>query len=137
MPSQPSRRAAIDLTRAVLFGAGLGSALIVFGVAWTAVGDGAPVDLRQLADQGIFGTLAGAVIGLVLYLTKAFRARGPVQYYCSWVLATVTAAFILFIPGIPEDGWKWVIQMSLLLGVGAGLGLGIAAQQVSQDRWHK
>jgi hypothetical protein len=132
---QPIRHAVSGLPRAVLFGAFLGMTIGVFGVVWSARGDGVPVDPHQLESQGIFGTLGGAVVAFVLYLTRPYRARGMIQNYCSWALASVIAVFVLLIPAIPEDGWKSVVLLSVLLGVGAGLGLGVAAQQVSQDRW--
>lgn len=132
--TQLIRQAPSELARAVLSGACLGMAACVFGMVWRARGDGAPVDLHQLARQGMLGTLGGAVIAFVLYWTRPYRARGTIQHYCSWILASIIAAFVLLIPAIPEDGWKWVVLFSLFLGFCAGLGLGAAARQVSQDR---
>ena|SRR6267143_6646609 len=133
-PTQPIRQAPGDVARAVLIGACLGMTGSVFGMVWRARGEGVPIDLHQLASQGIVGTLGGAVIALVLYLTRPFRARGAIQHYCSWILASVIAVFVLLIPEIPEYGWKWVVLFSLWLGVCAGLGLGVTARQVSEDR---
>ena len=90
--------------------------------------------MHQLASLGMAGTSGGAVIGFVLYLTRPYRARGTIQHYCSWILASVIAVFVLLIPAIPEEGWKWVVLFSLFLGFCAGLGLAATARYVSQDR---
>lgn len=102
-------------------------------MVWVARGEGAAVDPAKLWSQGILGTLGGAIVGSVLYLTKGYRARGMIQHYCSWILACVIAAFVLLIPVIPEEGWKMFVLVSLFLGVGAGLGLGVSARQVDQN----
>lgn len=134
-PNQPIGPAASELARAVLIGAFLGMILSVTGVVWTAWGEGVSVDLGQVRSQGMFATLGGAVVGFVLYLTRSYRARGTIQHYCSWILASSIAVFVLISPDLREEGWTRSVLFSLFLGVCFGLGLGAGARQWSQNGW--
>ena len=132
---RPVRQVSTDLLRAVLIGAGLGLSVSVFGVVWRGRGEGVPVDWHELLNQGTFGSVGGAIIAFVLHLTRAYRTRGTIQHYLSWILASVIAAFVLISPDIRNDGWRWVALESGFFGIVAGLGLGLTARQVSQDGW--
>ena len=134
MNKPPERQRLGPIVRAVLKGAGLGLMTVVWGSMWSARGEGRGIDWDELEMYSVTGTFAGAVIGLILYLTRQYRSRGMLQHYLSWALACFVAVFILLIPAIPEEGLTYTVLFALWLGGSAGLGLGVAARQVSRDR---
>ena len=123
------------VVRAGLTGSGIGVLMAVCGTIWSARGRGRGLDWEEVQMNALAALSTGAIVGMVLHLTKDYRARGKLQHYFSWVLACNVAAFIFLVPAIPEDGWKATIRLSLWLGSVVGLGLGLAARQVDGHRW--
>jgi hypothetical protein len=131
---QPERQGVSAAVRAVLTGAGLGMIVSVLGTVWSAYGEGVRVARYELQSLGLAGTIGGAAIALVLHLTRDYRARGKIQHYCSWILASVFGVLVLQFPELPRD-WSRAILFALWLGASIGLGLGIIARQLSGHRW--
>ena len=135
MDNQPERQRMTAVVRAVLAGAGLGMMGVLWGAIWTARGQGRAVDWHELEAQIVIGVSLGAVVGLVLHLTKIYRSRGKLQHYLSWTLACFAAVFVFLIPAIPEDGFTSTVLFSAWLGVSGGLAFGVISRQLSGHRW--
>ena len=133
--NQPDGRRKNGLLRALLFGAGQGLLLVVFGTTWTAIGERAAVDVHELVTLAAMGALCGVIVAFVLYFTMSFRQRGRLQDSLAWMLGGLVAALVFVVPGIPSEGWIRAIAFAILLGPGAGLGLFVFARLVKGDRW--
>lgn len=88
---------------------------MVWGAFWAARGQGLDVDRHQLEAQIVIGISAGAVLGLVLHLTKNYRSRGKMQHYFLWTLPCFAAAFVFMIPA-NTGGWFHIHRSVLPFG---------------------
>jgi len=94
--------------------------MVAWGTAWQGGAPGDPLGPRELAAVGAG---AGAVVGLVLHLTRGYRSRGALQHFCAWMLAGAVAALVIVSPDLASGGWRTVL-FALWGGAGGGFALG-------------
>jgi hypothetical protein len=121
---------ATSLLLSTLAGTALGILMVVWGLGWQSVGT--KLEWSDLTVQAGSGAIGGATMGFVLRLTRAFRARGEIQYYAAWMLAGVLGVLMIGLPGLLREG-RALIILVLWGGLFAGLVLGALARHIASS----